>query len=163
MFTYKVFLKKSLTILSLFLLAVFIWILIKYFKPIEKIKIKSSLYDEVQILKIDGTTFRDLNKNNKLDIYEDHRLSSLERSEDLLSKMHLEEKIGQMFHPPFILRPDIWMFIYEMAIRGNKSTESQILFDNISHFNLYGSPSPQELAEQINDFQKFHHSFLQLR
>ena len=116
MFTYKVFLKKSLTILSLFLLAVFIWILIKYFKPIEKIKIKSSLYDEVQILKIDGTTFRDLNKNNKLDIYEDHRLSSLERSEDLLSKMHLEEKIGQMFHPPFILRPDIWMFIYEMAL-----------------------------------------------
>ena len=154
MFTYRAFLKKSLTIFGLFLLAVFIWMLLKYFKPVEKIKIKSSLYDEVKILNIDGKTFRDLNKNNKLDIYEDHRLSAVKRSEDLIDKMHLEEKIGQMFHPPFILRPDIWMFIYEMAIRGNKSTESQILFDNISHFNLYGNPSPLELAEQINNFQK---------
>jgi beta-glucosidase len=68
--------------------------------------------------------------------------------------MTIEEKVGQMFHPPFTLKPDIWMLIYEIAIRGNKSTEAQILFDNISHFNLYGNPSPAELANKINHFQE---------
>ena len=46
-----------------------------------------------------------------------------------------------MFHPPFILKPDLLMFLYEIAIRGNSSTESQIIFDHITHFNLYGNPS----------------------
>ena len=128
--------------------------LIYYLKPLEKFKIKNSLYDEVKILKIDGEIFRDLNKNNSLDIYEDHRLDSKLRSDDLLNKMTIEEKVGQMFHPPFTLKPDIWMLIYEIAIRGNKSTEAQILFDNISHFNLYGNPSPAELANKINHFQE---------
>ena len=127
---------------------------INYLKPLEKLKIKNSLYDEVKILKIDGEIFRDLNKNNSLDIYEDHRLDSKLRSDDLLNKMTIEEKVGQMFHPPFTLKPDIWMLIYEIAIRGNKSTEAQILFDNISHFNLYGNPSPAELANKINHFQE---------
>ena len=128
--------------------------LINYLKPLEKFKIKNSLYDEVKILKIDGEIFRDLNKNSSLDIYEDHRLDARLRADDLLNKMEIEEKVGQMFHPPFTLKPDIWMLIYEIAIRGNKSTEAQILFDNISHFNLYGNPSPAELANKINHFQK---------
>ena len=127
---------------------------INYLKPLEKLKIKNSLYEEVKILKIDGEIFRDLNKNNSLDVYEDHRLDSKLRSDDLLNKMTIEEKVGQMFHPPFTLKPDIWMLIYEIAIRGNKSTEAQILFDNISHFNLYGNPSPAELANKINHFQE---------
>ena len=128
--------------------------LINYLKPLEKFKIKNSLYDEVKILKIDGEIFRDLNKNSSLDIYEDHRLDAGLRADDLLNKMEIEEKVGQMFHPPFTLKPDIWMLIYEIAIRGNKSTEAQILFDNISHFNLYGNPSPAELANKINHFQE---------
>ena len=149
----KFLLKSFFIILCLFLAVLIFWLLLIYFKPIEKISINRSLYGEVNILNIDGIAFRDLNKNNKLDIYEDHRLDSEKRSEDLISQMELEEKIGQMFHPPFIHKPDLLMFLYEIAIRGNKLTESQILFDNISHFNLYGNPSPKELAEKINDFQ----------
>tara|TARA_A100001015_G_scaffold197058_1_gene219752 strand:- start:253 stop:429 length:177 start_codon:yes stop_codon:yes gene_type:complete len=38
LFTYRAFLKKSLTIFGLFLLAVFIWMLLKYFKPVENQK-----------------------------------------------------------------------------------------------------------------------------
>ena len=147
-------LKKILIFFVLFsVLLIFIGF-INYLKPLEKLKIKNSLYDEVKILKIDGEIFRDLNKNNSLDVYEDHRLDSKLRSDDLLNKMTIEEKVGQMFHPPFTLKPDIWMLIYEIAIRGNKSTEAQILFDNISHFNLYGNPSPAELANKINHFQE---------
>ena len=147
-------LKKILIFFVLFsVLLIFLGFII-YLKPLEKLKIKNSLYDEVKILRIDGEIFRDLNKNNSLDVYEDHRLDSKLRSDDLLNKMTIEEKVGQMFHPPFTLKPDIWMLIYEIAIRGNKSTEAQILFDNISHFNLYGNPSPAELANKINHFQE---------
>ena len=148
------FFKKFFIIFcALFALLIF-FVLINYFKPVEKIKINQSIYKEVSILNIEGEKFRDLNKNYKLDIYEDHRIDSVKRSEDLINQMSLEEKIGQMFHPPFILKPDLLMFLYEIAIRGNKLTESQILFNHISHFNLYGNPSPEELAKKINELQK---------
>ena len=147
-------LKISFKFIGLLFIVIILSIWLNYLNPIEKIKIKNALYNDVEILNFDGYSFRDLNKNNILDIYEDHRLDSKVRTEDLLSKMTLEEKVGQMFHPPFTLDPDIWMFIYEVAIRGNQLTESQILFDNISHFNLYGNPSPENLAKKINNFQK---------
>ena len=147
-------LKISFKFIGLLFIVIILSIWLNYLNPIEKIKLKNALYNDVEILNFDGYSFRDLNKNNILDIYEDHRLDSKVRTEDLLSKMTLEEKVGQMFHPPFTLDPDIWMFIYEVAIRGNQLTESQILFDNISHFNLYGNPSPENLAKKINNFQK---------
>ena len=48
------------------------------------------------IIEKHGKKFKDLNKNGKLDKYEDWRLTSEERSRDLLSKMSLEEKAGFM-------------------------------------------------------------------
>ncbi|MDC1144584.1 glycoside hydrolase family 3 N-terminal domain-containing protein [Porticoccaceae bacterium] len=52
----------------------------------------------VTLLKVDDLTFKDLNKNTKLDRYEDWRLSAKDRTEDLLSRMTLEEKAGLMVH-----------------------------------------------------------------
>ena len=146
----RVFLKYT----GLLIILSVLYISLDYLNPIEKIKIKNAQYEDVKFFNVDGYEFRDLNKNNILDAYEDHRLDSKVRTEDLLKKMTLEEKVGQMFHPPFTLNPDIWMLIYEIAIRGNQLTESQILFDNISHFNLYGNPSPENLAKEINNFQR---------
>ncbi len=147
-FKYIFYLLLSLLITLLVLLS------FKLIKPVEKIKINRALSGEVNTLTIDGQEFRDLNKNGQLDIYEDHRNLPRDRANDLLRKMTLEEKVGQMFHPPFILKPDLLMFLYEIAIRGNSSTESQIIFDHITHFNLYGNPSPVELAKKINSLQK---------
>lgn len=50
----------------------------------------------VVIIEKHGLKFKDLNKNGKLDKYEDWRLTAEERAEDLLSKMTLEEKAGLM-------------------------------------------------------------------
>jgi beta-glucosidase len=50
----------------------------------------------VSILEKRGLKFKDLNKNGKLDKYEDWRLTPEERSKDLLSKMSVEEKAGFM-------------------------------------------------------------------
>jgi beta-glucosidase len=50
------------------------------------------------LLTIDGLTFKDLNRNGKLDPYEDWRLSPQARTADLLQKMSLEELAGLMVH-----------------------------------------------------------------
>jgi beta-glucosidase len=50
----------------------------------------------VTIIQKQGLKFKDLNKNGKLDKYEDWRLTAAERSKDLLSRMSLEEKVGFM-------------------------------------------------------------------
>ena len=52
----------------------------------------------VDILKIDGFAFKDLNKNGELDIYEDWRQPVYERAADLASKMILEEICGLMLY-----------------------------------------------------------------
>lgn len=50
----------------------------------------------IAIIEKRGLKFKDLNKNGKLNKYEDWRLPSEERSRDLLSQMSLEEKAGFM-------------------------------------------------------------------
>src|SRR4051812_15576806 len=62
-----------------------------------------------KILSIEGLSFKDLNKNGKVDKYEDWRLSPEERSNDLLSKMTLEEKVGFMLISSSRLKND-WSF-----------------------------------------------------
>ncbi|HOW10165.1 MAG TPA: glycoside hydrolase family 3 N-terminal domain-containing protein [Bacteroidales bacterium] len=60
----------------------------------------------VQIIKEKGLQFKDLNKNGKLDKYEDWRLSDDERIADLVGQMTLEEKVGLMFHPNIAVPAD---------------------------------------------------------
>ena len=50
----------------------------------------------VQVLTVDGQRFRDLNKNGKLDAYEDWRRPVPARVADLVSRMTLEEKAGML-------------------------------------------------------------------
>ena len=49
-----------------------------------------------KIIKSANLEFKDLNKNGKLDKYEDWRLPADVRAKDLLSKMTMEEKVGFM-------------------------------------------------------------------
>lgn len=53
-------------------------------------------YRSAKIIKKAGYEFKDLNKNGKLDPYEDWRLPTETRVQDLISKMSLEEKVGFM-------------------------------------------------------------------
>ena len=124
------------------------------FSPIERIIYLAKLKPEVKTLDIDGMSFRDLNKNNKLDRFEDYRLDTAQRVEDLISQMTLEEKVGTLFHPPVTINPD-WMFrLYSLFVDGGKLTESEIINQHINHFNLYGNPKPERLAKRLNSLQK---------
>ncbi|GAB4013950.1 glycoside hydrolase family 3 N-terminal domain-containing protein [Spirosoma migulaei] len=53
-------------------------------------------YRSVKTLTNKGLSFKDLNKNGKLDTYEDWRLPVEQRVQDLISQMTLEEKVGFM-------------------------------------------------------------------
>ncbi|MFI5124304.1 MAG: glycoside hydrolase family 3 N-terminal domain-containing protein [Chitinophagales bacterium] len=52
----------------------------------------------VKIIVDDGYAFKDLNKNGKLDPYEDWRLSADTRAKDLASKMSIEQIAGLMLY-----------------------------------------------------------------
>src|SRR6201996_6863550 len=52
----------------------------------------------VKILTVDGLAFKDLNKNGKLDKYEDWRLPVSERAKDLASKLSVEQIAGLMLY-----------------------------------------------------------------
>jgi len=63
----------------------------------------------VSMITVDGLKFKDLNKNGKLDKYEDWRLPIEVRAKDLLSKMSLEDKAGMMLISTTRLEND-WSF-----------------------------------------------------
>ena len=139
-------------LVSLFVISVLIVNFI--FSPIERVIYLAKLKPEVKTLDVNGMSFRDLNKNNKLDRYEDYRLDTAQRVEDLISQMTLEEKVGTLFHPPVTINPD-WMFrLYSLFVDGGKLTESEIINQHINHFNLYGNPKPERLAKRLNSLQK---------
>lgn len=52
----------------------------------------------VEILEVDGYAFKDLNKNGKLDPYEDWRLPMEERIRNLVSLLQIEEIAGLMLY-----------------------------------------------------------------
>ena len=78
----------------------------------------------VNILKIGNLEFKDLNRNGKLDKYEDWRLSPEERSADLISQMSVKEKAG-------------FMLINTISMIGAKKAEAEHLI--ASDFNESGS------------------------
>ncbi|MFM2368413.1 MAG: hypothetical protein RL619_713, partial [Bacteroidota bacterium] len=100
----------------------------------------------VHLLKIDGLQFKDLNKNNQLDKYEDWRLSDEIRIEDLISKMTIEEKIGFMIISTTRLAGD-----YSFQQNAPKSEitsgfNEEDLVQNINMFSRKPLPNPTMTA-----------------
>jgi beta-glucosidase len=113
---------------------------------------------EVKTLTIDGTTFRDLNKNGTLDIYEDSRRSCDERVNDLLSQMSLEEKAGTMFFPPVSMKKDGSISetpslsdVFSLMTPG---TSKMLFGKHINHFNIFTGTDKKGMAIWYNNLQK---------
>lgn len=101
----------------------------------------------------DGVTFRDLNKNGKLDIYEDPRRSIDERVEDLLRQMTLEEKAGMMFQTMIGMNADGTLFERTGFFPVPQSTD-MIARRLMNHFNIFSGTDPRHMAEWHNRIQK---------
>lgn len=98
-----------------------------------------------------SATVRDLNKNSRLDVYEDPRRLISERIEDLLGQMTLEEKAGVMFQtfaaspaersaPPADL---------SQSFAGKLVTEKLM-----NHFNFPGFPETHMAVDWHNRMQR---------
>ncbi len=113
----------------------------------------SELGPEAPVLSEAGFTFRDLNKNGRLDPYEDSRRPIEERIADLLSQMTLEEKAGLMFHSMIGMNQD-GSLLEEDSMLRSVSTSNLIVRRLINHFNVYAVADPKPMATWYNRLQK---------
>ena len=92
--------------------------------------------------------YRDLNKNGKMDVYEDKSQPIEKRIDDLVKQMTLEEKAGLMFINGAKVnddgsiedKPATGMFAF--APNALKLIQEK----KMSHFNLWAVPSPAAMA-----------------
>ncbi len=94
----------------------------------------------------EGVVFRDLNKNGRLDPYENPRLPVADRVEDLLRRLTLEEKVGLMFHQV--------AGIDDHGYYGDEHTRDFLVNHLVNHFNVYQLPEPRAAAEWHNELQR---------
>ncbi|WP_425235385.1 glycoside hydrolase family 3 N-terminal domain-containing protein [Ulvibacterium sp.] len=94
--------------------------------------------------KKEKVVFRDLNKNDKLDVYEDSTRSIEARIDDLLSQMSVEEKAGLMFNA-----------ISGVGMgEGIERVDSLISKVNIKHLDMPAMATAKQILEHSNKLQK---------
>jgi beta-glucosidase len=113
----------------------------------------SLLGKEAPTLTQDGITFRDLNKNGRLDPYEDPRRPIEERVEDLLKQMTLEEKAGMLFHTMIGINKD-GTILEKTGMFPLPQTSDMIARRLMNHFNMLQGTDPCHMAEWQNRIQK---------
>nr|BAA36161.1 beta-glucosidase [Bacillus sp.] [Bacillus sp. (in: firmicutes)] len=128
-------------------------------------------YDEssgVRILRVDGHAFKDLNKDGKLDPYEDWRLPPEERARDLASKMTIEQIAGLMLYSSHQAIPGN-MGWFPATYAGGKAfpdsgaapsdlSDQQLDFlsnDHIRHILVTRVQSPEVAANWNNNVQAY--------
>jgi beta-glucosidase len=92
----------------------------------------------VKLITVDGFAFKDLNKNGKLDKYEDWRLSADERAKDLAAKMTVEQIAGLMLYSAHQAIPAMARFGQQPTYNGKAFPES--------------GADPSELSDQQKKF-----------
>ena len=102
-----------------------------------------------------GLPFRDLNKNGKLDIFEDPRQPIEARVEDLLGQMTLEEKAGMLFINGSVVNEDSSIEEKPGGPGFGGVAAKQITDHKMNHFNLWQIPGAQVVAAWHNKLQRF--------
>lgn len=100
----------------------------------------------------DGFAYRDLNKNGRLDPYEDPRRPLEERVGDLLLQMTLEEKAGILFQTMIAMNPDGTLSEGGGAF-PIESTTVMVSQKLMNHFNVLYVTQPRQIAEWYNRLQ----------
>ncbi|WP_370458808.1 glycoside hydrolase family 3 N-terminal domain-containing protein [Dysgonomonas sp. 520] len=127
-----------------------------------------SLKSGVKILTVNGLKFKDLNKNGKLDKYEDWRLPIEERAKDLAAKMSVEQIAGLMLYSGHQAVPANEFGFAADTYNGKPFSKSganawdlsdaQKKFlkdDNLRHVLLVGVKSPEVAARWSNEMQAY--------
>ncbi len=105
-----------------------------------------------------GLSFRDLNSNGKLDVYEDPNQPTEKRVADLISRMTLAEKAGALFINGVAVNADasLQRDPDDGGFTGNLPTAMESI-DKLSmnHFNVWAIPDdPEIFARWYNNLQQ---------
>jgi len=122
----------------------------------------------VSIITSGGYAFKDLNRNGKLDAYEDWRLSSDERAKDLASKLSVEQIAGLMLYSSHQSIPAgeggrmgatyNGQPFSKSGAKASDLTDQQKKFledDNVRHVLITRVQSPEVAAQWNNNAQAF--------
>ncbi len=120
----------------------------------------------VKFINVVGFAFKVLNKNGKLDIYEDWRKPVAERAKDLAAKMTVEQMAGLMLYSRHqaVPAPEAGMFtgtyngkpFSASGVKPSDLSDQQIAFltkDNLRHVLMTSVVSPIVAAEWNNNIQ----------
>ncbi|HEY4323747.1 MAG TPA: glycoside hydrolase family 3 N-terminal domain-containing protein [Mucilaginibacter sp.] len=120
----------------------------------------------VKILTVDGLSFKDLNKNGKLDKYEDWRLPVDERAKDLASKLSVEQIAGLMLYSAHQAIPALSGPFGAGTYNGKKFSDGGVdpasftdqqrdflVKDNLRHVLVTSVQSPEVAAKWNNNVQ----------
>lgn len=101
--------------------------------------------------------YRDLNKDGKMDVYEDKAQDIEKRVNDVLSQMTIEEKAGMLFINGAFIKEDGSLDAPASGMMGMPApaTTNVINETKMTHFNLWTIPSPKAVATWYNNIQKF--------
>lgn len=106
---------------------------------------------------IDPPKYRDLNKNGKMDPYENTKLPIEKRIDNLISLMNIEEKAGMMFINGTLINTDGSIDKKEGATgfaARLPSPRELIEGKKMNHFNYWQTPNVKEMAIGYNAIQK---------
>ena len=130
-----------------------VWFL--YSEYSERQQVDAHLAGEAPVLIINGTRYRDLNKNGLLDTYETNTAPIDARINDLLAQMSVEEKVGLMFHSVIPLgKGDAVNQGGDMVSIMFGDSSTNIAVRKINHFNLFDSAPIRDMARWNNAVQK---------
>ena len=101
----------------------------------------------------DGTAYRDLNHNGRMEPFEDQRLSTTERVTDLLGRLSVPEKAGLMFHTVIEAGTDGEVLTGPGRI-SKSGTAEVVLGKHLNHFNVHALPEPRLAARWANNLQR---------
>ena len=118
---------------------------------------------EAPTLNQSGITYRDLNKNGKMDTYENPNASIDDRVNDLVAQMNVEEKAGSMYVSMIgttpdgepmetpILSTDPVNLMMSMVLPSNSK---MIARQKLNSFNILASLDADKMAKYNNTIQK---------
>ena len=155
----KKFLKFFLlTITTIFFSLITAYILFSIKWNYDSTKNFDLLGDKAPIINLGKNSLRDLNKNGRLDPYENPENTIDERVEDLVNQMTIEEKAGSLFINMIGVNEDGSLMevpsLFDPFSFLMGSSSEKLIVKKMNHFNIRASHSKENMLKWYNKIQE---------
>ena len=155
----KKFLKFFLlTITTIFFSLITVYILFSIKWNYDSTKNFDLLGDKAPIINLGKNSLRDLNKNGRLDPYENPENTVDDRVEDLVNQMTIEEKAGSLFINMIGVNKDGSLMevpsLFDPFSFLMGSSSEKLIVKKMNHFNIRASHSKENMLKWYNKIQE---------